>query len=601
VFSRFLKSIQMAGRVVKNAIVRPFRRLFARLKRVTNIARVVQRAIPKFIKKVTTAKLRPEKREDYVDVGQVYVAKSLIFIVVIILIALILLIWLVIAPWFLKMFGTAKFYFEEVKVQTYTGSVILYSDEAKKIKFYEGEIEEGVKYGKGFMYDENGTLLYDGSFSDNMFNGKGIIKYEDGTIKYKGEFVDDEYSGDGKIYSEEGYISYDGEFSQGVKSGQGIEYDNDGMKKYEGMFENDIYQGIGKTYYSNGMIKEECLTFNGGMADGFCTQYYDTGIKSYEGDVQLGKRKGAGTEYYPTSEKEYVGNFFDGLKSGEGTEFYVDGKKKYSGSFLEDMYDGDGTLYDEDGKPVYLGAFVQGNYFGDGAIFKDDGWKIEGVFIENNYDGYAKCYKDEVLVFEGEIFDGKAWGEGKLYGATGDVIYEGKFVDDFIDSASLVSIEIAEIKDSIFADATVIETEVYEGMMLTNKDASFSIWCNYGYGGADIVSHRIFFYGDTLTGILKGEKFVPPEPYEFIDYKSGSPLKIPNLPEHLSENNDNKRFGYEIFTIRLWGSNSENPEMIEWRTYNPLPIVEEADVPEGEEDTESEEVVNDLLDQLGLS
>ena len=81
-FNALYRSILMVWRMLKNAVLRPFRSLYARARAATNLSRQASKLVPKVVKSVTTVKVKPKKREDYIDAGPVYVAKSLIFVVI---------------------------------------------------------------------------------------------------------------------------------------------------------------------------------------------------------------------------------------------------------------------------------------------------------------------------------------------------------------------------------------------------------------------------------------------------------------------------------------------------------------------------------------
>ena len=58
-----------------------------------------------------------------------------------------------------------------------------------RIKFYEGEIADGMINGLGIQYDKLGYKKTEGNFKNGYLNGQGI-QYENGLKKYQGEFKD---------------------------------------------------------------------------------------------------------------------------------------------------------------------------------------------------------------------------------------------------------------------------------------------------------------------------------------------------------------------------------------------------------------------------
>ena len=50
-------------------------------------------------------------------------------------------------------------------------------------KYYEGEIKNDDKHGKGISYYENGNKWYEGEWLNNEWSGQGIEYYENGNIE----------------------------------------------------------------------------------------------------------------------------------------------------------------------------------------------------------------------------------------------------------------------------------------------------------------------------------------------------------------------------------------------------------------------------------
>ena len=426
----------MVWRMLKNACLRPFRTLYARFRRATNVTRQASQIVPKVVKSVTTVKVKPKSRQDYVDAGPVYVAKSLIFIVIAVIIALWLLVQFVIWPWMESRWFTARLWMQEEKVETYSGRVQLYYDEEKQLLAFEGRLEEGKKTGKGAEYyesglqayvgafeedlyqgqgtqlDADGNVVYEGGFAQGLYQGEGKL-YQDAKLVYEGEFDQGEYQGEGKLYQDEQLV-YEGEFDQGERSGQGKAY-SAGKLAYEGGFAQGLYSGSGKLYYPSGQLMAECLTFDAGQLNGTGVLYHENGQKKYEGSFAQDAYAGQGTLYDETGERTYYGGFEAGLQSGTGTEYYAGGRKKYEGGFVQGLYDGAGTLYNYDGTVLYTGGFAQGLYQGDGTLNLEGGYSVQGVFAAGQVSGRIRYYQGTDLLYEGELVNGNAQGEGVLH------------------------------------------------------------------------------------------------------------------------------------------------------------------------------------------
>jgi|TARA_B000000475_G_scaffold272118_1_gene271985 hypothetical protein len=142
----------------------------------------------------------------------------------------------------------------------YDGVGKLYIKLNNENNYYIGDFKEGLKEGKGELYENN--TLYEGYFKNNMKEGEGILyickdykslktlKYE---LKYEGIFKNDKLDGNGKCYYKNNDI-YEGQFVNNLKEGFGIYIINKTKVKYEGNWLNDKRNG-------NGIITDE----NGNM------------------------------------------------------------------------------------------------------------------------------------------------------------------------------------------------------------------------------------------------------------------------------------------------------------------------------------------------
>lgn len=616
-FNALYRSILMVWRMLKNAVLRPFRSLYARARAATNLSRQASKLVPKVVKSVTTVKVKPKKREDYIDAGPVYVAKSLIFVVIGVLAALWLLVQFLIWPWMESRWFTARIYELDAKAETYTGRVELYYDEALENLSFAGRLENGVKTGRGTEYHENGVAAFEGTFADGLYTGEGTLRdeegnvlyegafqgglydgtgrlYADNALVYEGEFAQGLYDGEGKLY-EGGQLVYEGDFAAGQRTGQGKAYE-DGALVYEGGFQDGLYSGSGRLYYADGTVRAECATFADGLIDGACVLYYENGQTKYEGTFSQGEASGQGTLYAEDGTRTYYGGFEAGLKSGTGTDYYPSGAKEYEGAFSQGLYDGEGALYNEDGTLRYQGGFSQGVYSGAGALYLEDGAHVEGTFAAGAVTGTARYYEGETLVYEGALADGNAQGAGTLY-AGGAAVYTGSFAGGFLDGASLLDMAVTDLRETVFAGTELTESRADTGFVIDNPLLQAAVFCNYGYNDAEIVVHRVYLYGESLTSRFAGGAFVPAEGYAGARETSETPLLIPGVAATAQTSHAVTRYDYGTYTLRVWTDAQGAVDLIEWRSMRDLAT--DSSGTAGEADAEAS-MIDGLLADLGL-
>ena len=206
--------------------------------------------------------------------------------------------------------------------------------------------------------------------------------------------------------------------------------------KYKGQLKNGNYNGRGKlydfTHICDGFFKD-------GKKWGFFQEYYlYNGKKTmkYEGLIIDGKYTGKGT-LYENGKKIYEGYFKDDKYDGIGIEYFPNEKKwrKMEYKNNECLNVCFGVLYDEDNNEIYKGKLInQKPEKGESIkIFDKKGFKIyNGGFTEYKYNGFGILYykSNNKVYYEGK-FNMDLFENGKLYDPKGNVIYEGKFIDNF--------------------------------------------------------------------------------------------------------------------------------------------------------------------------
>ena len=163
-FRQLTSSLRMGLRMLRTAVTRPFRAVWFRLRRATNLGRQFSKVVPAVTKSVTKVKLKPETRADYIDAGPVFIAKSLFVVIALVLIAGGLFVYYIGWPFVQSRFLTACLPVSDTRVETYTGRVKLYADDGKTVLLFHGKLEEGAKTGRGKEYYESGQLQYEGMF-----------------------------------------------------------------------------------------------------------------------------------------------------------------------------------------------------------------------------------------------------------------------------------------------------------------------------------------------------------------------------------------------------------------------------------------------------
>ncbi|MEM5816382.1 MAG: hypothetical protein AAGU16_00780 [Desulfitobacterium hafniense] len=359
-----MKYIQIIYRTTKSVVLRPFVLARHKFSSLTNLSKFLNKIPKAFAALLTKFKLKPEKREDYVDAGPIFIAKSLLVILIIILVATPFLIINIVWPWVVSLALTAHFHTADPRLEGYTGKVeVFYEEKLENLKF-KGRLEEGKAIGYGEEF------------------------YEDGSLKYAGQFVEGRYEGSGEFTMAPGMI-YKGDFRNGKRSGQGRILEN-GVPAYEGAFTEDLFEGEGTEYYPNGRIQYKG-SFKGGLYSGPGVFHDEKGVKRYEGNFADGLFNGAGRYYDEQGELVYTGSFLNGLYDGQGRLILLPHSTWYEGPFLGGKANGEGVLF-KNGMLYYEGTFINDKFSGTGVL-TDTQWGLtySGAFADNDI-AYGKLF-----------------------------------------------------------------------------------------------------------------------------------------------------------------------------------------------------------------
>lgn len=337
--TQLLRSFGIFFRTIRAFFTRRLVGLWARLKRFTNFSRQATKVAADSLQSAATIAKKPTSRGDYVETKRLFISKKFLLTLAVGAVVLALLLYFVVWPFLLSHFFTAHFYVEDPRIETWTGRVIVYSDEAKTIPLYEGKLEEGLLQGKGKEYDEEGLLIYEGDFVDGLREGDGTA-YEAGILLYEGDFAAGLYEGDGKLY-EEGTLFYKGAFAAGQQEGEGTEYYPNGEVHYKGAFSAGLYEGEG-------------------------TEYNEDGEKLYKGGFSQGLYSGEGS-LYPAEDQRIDATFAEGQPDGS-IQWYKNSKLYYDGEANNITPSGFGTLYAENGKTAYVGQMANGTVDGSWLV-----------------------------------------------------------------------------------------------------------------------------------------------------------------------------------------------------------------------------------------
>ena len=537
---KLLSAFRTLARVLKNLFLRPFKTAFSRIKYFFSAGRLVS-AVPGAAKKLPKIlKTKPEKREDYFDWGSVYVAKTLVYVIIALIVILPVLYIFLLHPLLTSWFWVKDFTLDDSALSSYSGKVRVYYDEDHEYLEFVGKLKDGKAINDGEEYYKNGKFKYVGGYVDGAYEGEGILYYDDGSVMYRGGLAAGRYEGVGEYTDENGDV-YSGSFSMGKLSGSGTLSKN-GVSYYDGSFSDGKMAGEGKLLYSDGTVR-----FSGNFTDG--------------------ELNGTAMEYYSNGKIKYNGSFTDGLYNGNGVLYSETGKKLYSGDFDMGQFSGSGTLYDENGVKLYTGEFEDGAYSGSGTLYSADGSVTVGSFAEGQIVGAAERTFPDGKKYEGTFADNLMSGIGTLSDVTGQFSYSGAFLDDDFDYSAIFAADTNTVKSMIPSLSQTVDSDFF---YLTDSNFGVAIKCSFATDAASAAAVEIFtrpIVGDQ-TVIASANDINAPQALE-VGEAQGS------LPQWAA-----KEFGVAYDSVNCYAARYSNMTVYFWTNSATSVLVLKSAVPE---------------------
>jgi antitoxin component YwqK of YwqJK toxin-antitoxin module len=427
----FFRILRFNSQRLTRIVTMPLTNAYLKLRRYLNpngFSTKVMGDIRKEFRESISAK--PSSLKDYFALPRYYVAKWVVFVVILAVILLPVLYIKYAHPVIEAKFFTKTMVINTSEMSGYTGKVKLLSPTTGRV-IYQGPLVNGRVTGQGILYDPQGKLVYQGGFLSEMYDGEGQAFYPNGQTQYKGSFVKNNYEGTGFLYRENGSLQYEGGFLKGLYEGVGKEYYDNGSLRYEGDFAKNEYQGSGVLYDRSGQIIYNG-EFKNGKYEGQGT-LYENGAMLYQGQLAAGMLNGEG-KIYSGEMVLYEGSFKDNHYNGAGKAYDpVTGKLIYDGNYESGKYSGAGKLFDpQTGNLIYQGDFYDGTYEGNGKLFDStSGFPLyEGGFRAGRFDGKGVEYDplNGSLLYDGGFLLDNYNGDGTLYDpTTGKVVSQGVF------------------------------------------------------------------------------------------------------------------------------------------------------------------------------
>ncbi|MDZ4204280.1 MAG: hypothetical protein U1C46_05620 [Bacteroidales bacterium] len=300
----------------------------------------------------------------------------------------------------------------------------------------------GLEHGNGFEYDRQGNIITLTEYRRGFIINRESINRNDHNGLRQGRW---------KFFYSEGTLQMEGTYREGRKDGYFKTYDQKGnlldLKKYVEDIEIQDVPEIAKLtarneYYETGKIKNT-TTYRNNLPEGIRREYdeegkieiaivYASGKMLGEGIVnEEGVKEGPWKEYYFSSQLRAQGVYLNGKKKGEWIFHYENEQVEQKGNYDDTGRPiGKWSWYHDNGKLWREELYINGLKDGLVTEFGPLGNVIaEGEYFEGMEDG-KWIYNSENHRIEGNYRAGMRNGAWKHYYKTGQLSFEGDFIED---------------------------------------------------------------------------------------------------------------------------------------------------------------------------
>lgn len=278
--------------------------------------------------------------------------------------------------------------------EPFTGKGVEYYDDGQ-IKA-EVRFKNGIRYGTGFMYYENGVINYE-FFYDKKGNEERVKIYTE-----KGELIEElTGSEDGDEFNDESNDGFDDDLinqssntvdvsdivvrhnviylinSTTPYTGNLISYHSNGQVERTAYVKDGNLEGTVKYYEYNGALSKT-MDFNNGRANGYEVEYFTTNNTIYKKNLyKNGRLNGLSTHYHANGNIKGEYNYKDGVLNGLTKRYYSNGQLDDTGNYSNGKKVGKWDYYTKNGD------FIRSD------IFDDKGNEIMSCDINGNEIDYG--------------------------------------------------------------------------------------------------------------------------------------------------------------------------------------------------------------------
>ena len=166
-------SLHYGVRRILRTVAAPVQLLYQKLFNLFSPDAIVGKVSADVRKEIRTVGEKPDSLKGYYAIGSRYVAKKLVYVLLLLLILLPALYVRFVFPWIESRFLVKTMVVNSVDMEGYTGRVRLVGDREQRNVIFEGTLTGGRIHGQGTLYDYEGHLLYRGGFAAEQYEGAG--------------------------------------------------------------------------------------------------------------------------------------------------------------------------------------------------------------------------------------------------------------------------------------------------------------------------------------------------------------------------------------------------------------------------------------------
>ncbi len=215
-------------------------------------------------------------------------------------------------------------------------------------------------------------------------------KYPSGTLMYEGYFTDGKPTGHWKRYHESGGVKAILQYSEKGDSVKALLFENSEEPVAEGSYVGEKKEGL--WIYFSGKIKIAEERFSGGLKNGQCRKYYNSGELLEESEWKNNQLEGKYSAYFQSGKPYLQCMYSQNRRNGRCFSYFQSGNPEVESFYQNDLPEGTWKYFDDEGNLRYTLIYEKGLLKNPEVLLELDSDELDSLEKQRDRFAYPEKY-----------------------------------------------------------------------------------------------------------------------------------------------------------------------------------------------------------------